>query len=256
MSAPADGRRRWSARERDRRRPRLRRSLRRLDRLSARGAPGSITVAIATSTRTIAAPSCQCSCSFSHHAPESDAEHRDHHHRHARGDRRQVARHDQPDRLGEAEDQDRVVGDRAARWRRGGAVQRSRSSSSVATRHHAQRAGQRHPEDDRQRRRRRSSCAASAACRAPRPRPRTSMPSGGAAAGRLRAPSSCQSSRATPSAGGSDAGEMARPQPLAEQGDAPERREDRHGVAEDRGPARRERLRSPGSRRCARRSCW
>ena len=60
-----------SARERDRRRPRLRRSLRRLDRLSAARAPAAAPWRSPRSTRTIAAPSCQCSCSFSHQAPET-----------------------------------------------------------------------------------------------------------------------------------------------------------------------------------------
>ena len=51
--------------------PRLRRSLRRLDRLSAAAAPAASPWRSPRSTRTIAAPSCQCSCSFSHHAPET-----------------------------------------------------------------------------------------------------------------------------------------------------------------------------------------
>ena len=70
----AEAKRDGGARERDPGRPRLRRSLRRLDRLRPSGRAAArrhITEAIATSTRTIAAPSCQCSCSFSHQAPET-----------------------------------------------------------------------------------------------------------------------------------------------------------------------------------------
>ena len=166
------------------------------------------------------------------------AEHRNQHHRHARGDRRQVARHDQPDRLRQAEDQHRVVAD-------GGDRRRLRHGPAIALEQrrchgHRQRRQQRHPEDDRQRRR--DDPRAPHLLRAERPdRRRDQHADGGERAAGERLELVPEEERdAEP--GTDDSGDVTRLQPLAEDGDAPERREDRHRVAEDRGPSRRQRL--------------
>ena len=79
------------------------------------------------------------------------AEDRNHHHRHARRDRRQIARQDEPDRLREAEDEHGVVDDRRPRRRarRGPAV----ALEEAGQRRHGDGGRDRHPEDDGQRRR-------------------------------------------------------------------------------------------------------
>src|ERR1019366_8571493 len=143
-----------------------------------------------------------------------------------------------PDRLREAEDEDGVVGDRGDR-------RVARRVPTVALEEdggggHHQRRQQRHPEHDGQRRR--GYARAPHLLRAERPDGGgDEHADGGPRPARDRVELVPEQQR---DAGrrGDDADHEARPEPLAEGGDAPERREDRHRVAEDGGPPRRQRL--------------
>ena len=216
-------------------------------------APAACTEAIASSTRTIAAPSCQCSCSFSHHAPETTPstgiiitdmlE--------ATGGRLRAMH--QPDRLGEAEDQHRVVGDRAPgrRRRRGPAVALEQQRRH---RHHQRcspaSSRRRSPASARAIRVRRICCVPSAQTAAA-----NSMPTRGqrpAGQGAELVPEQQRDA----DRGGGDAGEHGAAAAARRTGRRPRapRRSASCSRGSPRGPTRAPGAR--GSRRRARRSCW